>query len=144
MALVAKAAPKDWIIDTGATSHLTGDYSTLRNVQSIALEPIQGLSSTVLATKQGEVTLRVVLSNGSESLITLGNVLYVPGLPLNLISITTLRQYSAWFHSGKCVLYNNKNKEVAYTPKRNGLFYLRVAPTPLITDEAASAPQHQE
>ncbi|CAH9096651.1 unnamed protein product [Cuscuta europaea] len=64
---------KSWIIDTGASNHVTGRISNLFNIKDIAAQPV-GLpdGQTVQATKQGSIKL--------SDQICLENVLYVPKL----------------------------------------------------------------
>ncbi|MCH83031.1 hypothetical protein A2U01_0003845, partial [Trifolium medium] len=73
-----------WIIDTGASNHMTGDLRLLHERKMVRRCPV-GLPNgeQVVATKEGVVTL--------EGGLKLMNVLYVPGLNCNLISDRTLR-----------------------------------------------------
>ncbi|XP_050896338.1 uncharacterized protein LOC127103092 [Lathyrus oleraceus] len=72
-----------WVIDTGASNHVTGNFSCLTNVKNIANTPV-GLSDGKDATtiKEGSV----ILDGG----LRLNNVLFMPQLNCNLISITQL------------------------------------------------------
>lgn len=70
-----------WIIDTGASNHVTGNFSCLTNVKNIANTPVglpDGKDTT--AIKEGSV----ILDGG----LRLNNVLFVPQLNCNLISVT--------------------------------------------------------
>lgn len=72
-----------WLLDSGASCHLTGNPNLLSNVHeasSIHVELPNG--ETTLATKKGLVHL--------NSQIVLKDVLYVPQLCCNLISIAQL------------------------------------------------------
>ncbi|KAL6323166.1 hypothetical protein AAG906_027445 [Vitis piasezkii] len=77
--LNGKFDTKSWIIDTGATHHVTGDLSWLFDTIALFECPV-GLPNgeSVVATQSGSVRL----SNN----ITLKNVLYVPKLNCNLLS----------------------------------------------------------
>lgn len=72
-----------WIIDTGASNHVTGNLNCLINVKKITNCPVglpDGKDAT--ATKEGSV----ILDGG----LRLDNVLFVPQLTCNLISVTQL------------------------------------------------------
>ncbi|KAL6336644.1 hypothetical protein AAG906_035958 [Vitis piasezkii] len=81
--LNGKFDTKSWIIDTGATHHVTGDLSWLFDTIALFECPV-GLPNgeSVVATQSGSVRL----SNN----ITLKNVLYVPKLNCNLLSVSQL------------------------------------------------------
>lgn len=72
-----------WIIDTGASQHVTGDESCLKNIRPILGCPVGLPDRThVMATMEGQV----FLSGG----LILNHVLYVPSLLCNLISVSHL------------------------------------------------------
>ena len=81
--LNGKFDTKSWIIDTEATHHVTGDLSWLFDTIALFECPV-GLPNgeSVVATQFGSVRL----SNN----ITLKNVLYVPKLNCNLLSVSQL------------------------------------------------------
>ena len=73
----------DWLLDSGATCHMTVDLkqlTKLHDIHPIFVKMPNGQSS--VARKQGMVKL--------NSNITLHDVLFVPGLTCNLISIVQL------------------------------------------------------
>lgn len=78
-----KMTGKTWIIDTGATNHMTCMIKELGNVKEIPNCPV-GLpdGSTTSATKVGSINL--------TDNFHLNNVLYVSGLNCNLISVSQL------------------------------------------------------
>jgi len=73
--------PVTWTIDTGASNHMTRRIGDLCDLQEIASCPM-GLpnGSSVVATKEGSIFL--------DGNLCLKNVLYVPGLTCNLISVS--------------------------------------------------------
>ncbi|KAK9714575.1 hypothetical protein RND81_06G104700 [Saponaria officinalis] len=81
--LPGKLSTLPWIIDTGCSHHVTGDLASLLNARNVTACPV-GLpdGKTVFATKEGVICL-------TEN-ITLHNVLFVPHLPCNLISVSQL------------------------------------------------------
>lgn len=80
-----------WYADSGATHHVCGDISMMNNY--IAILPkswsVNGIGAIrVYAHGQGDVSITTTL-NGKEQTATLNNVLYVPGLWTNLLSIVS-------------------------------------------------------
>ncbi|KAL5780664.1 hypothetical protein ACOSQ2_011401 [Xanthoceras sorbifolium] len=74
---------KPWILDSGATDHITSDSTLLTKTQSSSI-PIVNLptGSTASITSTGTVSF--------NSNITLDDVLCVPSFRLNLISVSKL------------------------------------------------------
>jgi transposase InsO family protein len=72
-----------WIIDTGCSNHMTGNVSLFESLYDISPSPV-GLpnGNQTTAIKEG----RIVLSDG----LILTDVLYVPDLNVNLISVSQL------------------------------------------------------
>ncbi|XP_021732478.1 uncharacterized protein LOC110699281 [Chenopodium quinoa] len=125
--LLTSAAPTSlsWIIDTGASHHVTGDEYSLQDVQSIIPYPV-GLpdGAKALATKEG----RVVLEDG----ITLENVLFVPQLNCNLISVSKLIDDSncfVRFTNSLCVVLDQSSGSLIGGGEWiDGLYYFRRLP----------------
>lgn len=72
-----------WLLDSGASHHMTGNISLLHNVHAISPSRV-GLPNgdNTTAIKDGTVTLQPGL--------VLHHVLYVPNLAVNLVSISKL------------------------------------------------------
>lgn len=83
-----------WIIDTGASNHMTGCLKLLHNMQKVSRFPVT-LSDgcTDVATNEGSTKLK-------ENLV-LKSILYVPILTCNLIFMSQLIEESDCF-----VLFN--------------------------------------
>ena len=121
-ATTEKMTGKAWIIDTGASNHMTGTIGDLRDLREITQCPV-GLpdGSSAIATKEGTVTL--------ESNLCLKNVLYVPGLTCNLISVSQLTDhYNCFvqFTNGLCVIQDRTSRMlIGAGERRDGLYYFR-------------------
>ncbi|KHN34741.1 Retrovirus-related Pol polyprotein from transposon TNT 1-94, partial [Glycine soja] len=75
--------PSLWILDTGATDHITFDLSSLTTYQNIVPVPVSlPNGSQVLASISGSVVI--------SPLITIHHVLYIPCFHVNLMSVTKL------------------------------------------------------
>ena len=75
-----------WIIDSGATCHICNDrklFRTLRKPQDVTL----GDGNVLSATGLGKFDLELVLKNEQVKYGRLQNVLYVPKLAYNLLSV---------------------------------------------------------
>lgn len=80
-----------WYADSGATHHMCGDKSMMHNYTDISPKSwsVNGICAIKLyAHGQGDVSITTTL-NGKEKTGTLNNVLYVPGLGTNLLSIVS-------------------------------------------------------
>ncbi|KAG7592301.1 Integrase catalytic core [Arabidopsis thaliana x Arabidopsis arenosa] len=80
--LSGKNANDVWILDTGATHHMTGQIDLLTDTRDIAPVLVSLAAGDAIATKQGTIKLTPQLS--------LYNVYLVPGFHINLISFGQL------------------------------------------------------
>ena len=118
----ANAGGCQWIIDTGASHHMTGDMSALTNVRRCRNEAKINLPTgqTSTITHVGDVKLKNDL--------VLRNVLFVPSFKHNLLSVRNISQNGeckAVFHSKFCILENDRTQAVMGIGKvSNGLYYL--------------------
>nr|GMC80237.1 Retrovirus-related Pol polyprotein from transposon TNT 1-94 [Ipomoea batatas] len=110
-----------WIIDTGASRHVTGDSTWMTNAKDIFHCHV-GLPNgkTVVATQEGSVRL--------TDKITLNQVLYVPSLSCNLISVSQLNddmQSSVHFNSYMCAIQDQSREMIGTGVRRDGLYYFK-------------------
>jgi transposase InsO family protein len=77
-----------WIIDSGASRHMTGDQARLSNLneKKTAYKVELGDKSTYPVEGFGQASVKLKSGNN----VHLSNVLYVPGLEKNLVSISCL------------------------------------------------------
>nr|GMC69240.1 Retrovirus-related Pol polyprotein from transposon TNT 1-94 [Ipomoea batatas] len=110
-----------WLIDTGASRHVTGDSTWMTNAKDIFHCHV-GLPNgkTVVATQEGSVRL--------TDKITLNHVLYVPSLSCNLISVSQLNddmQSSVHFNSYMCAIQDQSREMIGTGVRRDGLYYFK-------------------
>ena len=83
-----------WILDSGASSHISNDRSLFSNIQSI--EPIEiGLAGTnsggkqisILAEHKGSVRIKLRNGENCTSTVVLQDVLYAPDAMANIVSV---------------------------------------------------------
>ena len=92
----------DWIMDSGASHHMTSSPFSLESVHDI--DPVEiclAGGQTICATQAGEVTT-MLHGPGGRFPVHLQGVLVVPGLAVNLFSIKvmTRRGFGAYFYDG--------------------------------------------
>ncbi|KAF7834637.1 putative LRR receptor-like serine/threonine-protein kinase [Senna tora] len=122
-AMTTSRTPNDsWIVDSGASDHMTGNTSLFSK-----LAPCK----TSLQVKIADGTMAKVLGIGSVKIcdtITLLNVLHVPTLACNLLSISKLTQdnhCSANFQSHNCTFQDlASGKTIGRAEEYNGLYHL--------------------
>lgn len=86
-----------WVMDSGTTDHMSANPTTFKSYQAFKVaKPIYTGGGTIYAHGQGKIELFAKQQSGSSQKITLHNVLHVPSLIMNLISISALRKKGAY------------------------------------------------
>ncbi|XP_074291353.1 uncharacterized protein LOC141618145 [Silene latifolia] len=110
-----------WIIDTGASNHVTGDLSLFMDSMVIPPRPV-GLPNGkgIMASKMGTIRL--------DDFITLRRVLFVPHLACILISVSQLtadNDYLLQFTKDCCLIQDRSSRKmIGVGELRDGLFLL--------------------
>jgi hypothetical protein len=98
-----------FILDTGATCHISPEASDFKSLKSIPHHPVKGLgSSAIYATGIGDIELRMARGH----LLKLVDTLYIPDSNIRLISIMALNKssnYTTHFDSEGCWVTNKSN-----------------------------------
>ena len=92
-AMLGAERPSSWLIDSGATSHCTGDRSIFTSFTPTN-EDLDGIGGSPKITGRGDVI--ITLRNGSTA--KLSGVLMVPGIKTNLLSTQALRMQGIVSH----------------------------------------------
>ena len=132
MSLVANTAKiqgknnETWIIDSGASWHMTGDQSFLETdtIREHSGQ-IEIANRTLLAAKSMGI-VRLTLKDDQQTRIELLNVVYVPGLSANPISVTCMTNNGASvrFDKGTCIISQGKNTiKASLTENSNYCFH---------------------
>ncbi|GMG17895.1 unnamed protein product [Phytophthora fragariaefolia] len=103
----------DWIIDSGASSHMTGTSIFLSNLHEMASSVVVTTASgtTLTAADSGKALLPLI----TGGFCTLDSVLHLPGLQLNLVSLSKVGAagLAATFDHERCVINSGGAKLVA-------------------------------
>ena len=125
---------RDWIIDSGASRHMTWDrghledYRTLDNPELVRL----GDNHVVEGEGIGNVRVRVVLEDGRVENSMLCDVLYIKELAVNLLSVsaTTNKGYGVSFDKDTCRILSTEGKVVCRGVKQGHLWKLLLRTVP--------------
>ena len=122
-AMTAASKSTDWVLDTGASQHITNDGSRLLDAQPVSGASITfGNGAKVDAVSVGSVPIVV----GAGRTLTLQGVLYIPSAAVNLLSVPCAIRRGAKFHFGKSTCQISVGGKVVATAHSaaNGLYYL--------------------
>ena len=125
-----EAYSRDWVIDSGASRHLTPDRQHLRNYRSVppqtAVTFVNG--QRAMALGQGEVHLEVQTIMGCTEVVLKG-VLHVPTATVNLVSTKQIMSSGAevTFKGSMCVVTVNGAVQMEGISQQDGLMIIRQA-----------------
>ena len=132
----------NWIVDSGATSHMCNDESLFSEIKPLLKsQAVQvGDGHSVEAKGEGTVELKITLSTG-VSCCKLSNVLYVPDLSYNLLSVSKAAKSGKVieFHGNGCNIINKNSKIIAAATKIGDLYFLNC-----INDDTAYTVQNNK
>jgi hypothetical protein len=120
--MASKSQSNEWILDNGASNHMTWTLEIMRELHDMQTCPI-GLpdGKNASATEEGVVLL--------DEGLKLYNVLYVPNLKCNQISLSQLMDdldYIVHFSDKLCVMQDCTSRMLIGAGKRqDGLYYFR-------------------
>lgn len=118
-----------WLLDSGASHNICNDGTIIRNYVAYS-EPRTvkvGGSQRLQALGQGDVYL-LVDSEFGGALLQLDNVLFVPDMRRNLISMAALISADWQITTTKTALHLNRDLATLEVPMDGGLFVLRARP----------------
>ncbi|MCO5571734.1 hypothetical protein L7F22_025482 [Adiantum nelumboides] len=126
MAHLQEEVEDGWYVDSGASNHMTYHHYWFTLV-----EPFEGEGSVLTGDDshhaiQGKRTITIQMSQGEEK--DLSNVLLVPGITKNLISVGQIveKGYEVKFNKDGCYVKNDKGKVVAHGEKNGRIFKLKM------------------
>ena len=126
-ALQAGAA-ENWIVDSGATCHMCHDKKLFSELQLLEkpTEVTLGDGHTLKGIGHGTVTVTMNQHDGSTSECRLLNVLYVPSLSYNLLSVSKAAENgkTTEFDKEGCKLLSPSGRIIARAHRLGSLYYL--------------------
>ncbi|KAG7302210.1 hypothetical protein JYU34_013686 [Plutella xylostella] len=105
-----------WYIDSGATMHMTMHKDWLEDISTSNVKSIRIADNKVLHVEGcGNVTINVPDEQGSVSKIQVRNVLYVPDLSTNLLSVSKIIKSGCKieFNESECNIFNQNGQNIA-------------------------------
>lgn len=123
----ASSQPTTWLVDSGASYHITPDVGQLHDVQQLQ-RPILitfGTGQQLAATFEG----KALISGAGQRPLELNNVLLIPDAAVNLFSVraAAARGVAARFSASGCTLYAADGSVAAKAPLISGAYQLEGA-----------------
>ena len=121
----------EWLVDSGATAHMTYDKSILHDVKPSSSQISIGDASSIEASCVGDVFLN---TSSNDEPAVLQDVLHVPRISANLLSVyrITKQGYGVYFDSSVLeVIDTNSLQIVASGTQEGGLYHLKSSHSPL-------------
>lgn len=125
-----RSQSQSWVVDTGATSHLTSDRSGFVRFDKSVCPVISTAGGSALRTEGiGDYVLQCVDGNGQNVKITLTDVIYAPEVEGSLLSIGKLatKGVQAEFDEDKCLLLFGRRVIATADKSYDGLYRLKLA-----------------
>ncbi|KAK9740965.1 hypothetical protein RND81_03G073400 [Saponaria officinalis] len=128
----------DWIVDSGATDHMSSQKDKFVNIRQLLHPVIVGLP---------DGSTKTVLYSGNMQIhpkIMLYDVLFVPDFKHNLISVSKLLTRNGLminFDMSKCIIQDPAKQAVAVCPKQGGLYKLCFGDMSMCLKEQTAAGQ---
>ena len=118
----------NWIVDSGATCHMCSDDKLFANLQRLE-KPVDvtlGDGRALMATSRGTVSMEMKLPNNKTRRCKLLDVLYVPNLSYNLLSVSKAAEAGKVtnFDDIHCQIFDSKRKLIAVATRIGSLYYL--------------------
>lgn len=116
---------EEWIFDSGATSHMCHSKTILKGAKEVAqhINVANNAESPVIATGTVKLTADV---EGNSCDLTMANVLCIPDLALNLLSVSKIcnNGYRVVFMKDACEVRSQSNELVVVGREAGGLYKL--------------------
>lgn len=139
--LSAKYSKDDWYVDSGASVHMTAVQSWLQEVSSPETCTEIMIANNEKLNVLCKGSIEISTQQGYD--IKIKDVLFVPGLTTNLLSVSQIikNNNSVSFSNSQCLIHNAKNELVAVANLIDGVYKLDLRNTPapkcLIARESA-------
>lgn len=117
----------DWFIDSGATAHMTSSDSFLINKSEPKVSEVAVANNKKLKIKAFGDIKHNIMCNNEQKQIIFKDVQHVPGLSVNLISVSQMvnRGCEVFFYKNGCKIFKN-DKLIASGTLINNMFKLNI------------------
>ena len=127
-ALATTTSKGSWIVDSGATCHMSNNRDLFVNLRELQTpqEVTLGDGRTLEGTAEGTVKLETLLPDGTTKTCRLENVLLVPNLSYSLLSVSKACNAGkiTKFNKSGCEILNEEKKVIAFTTRAGNLYHL--------------------
>ena len=113
---------KEWVCDSGADYHMTGDVSMFEKIEQIPFDlSINQIRGKIPVARWGVVRLSTDKANGRKGELELHEVLFMPGMRVNIFSLRRMRKKGACSYTfegepqpGKVIpIFNREGEQIA-------------------------------
>ena len=129
-ALVARSR-NDWIVDSGATSHMCNDRSMFMDLKQAETDEkvVLGDGNSLKVAGEGTIDMDMLLDDGVTRGCALNRVLYVPELAYNLVSVSRAAESGKTVHfdDSGCEFRDQHGEVIALGARQGSLYYLKFA-----------------
>lgn len=124
----AEAKNYEWCFDSGATDHMTSDSRYFKELKPFKGQIKTANSMTMNAVNKGDISLDVLTPKGKQT-VAVHDVLYVPEIEVNLLSIKKIVDHENFviFDKNGCRVMNSSKEVIATGRSSNGLYKLDIA-----------------
>lgn len=123
-AFVAQHKKSAWVIDSGASSHMTPYEEFTLNKQNSSVRNISTANSSDMPVKSvGDMKIKV-----QNKELSMSEVLHVPQLSANLMSVYKIARagHKVTFDRTGCTVFDSNNREVVHCKDSNGIYILDI------------------
>lgn len=117
-----------WFVDSGATVHISREKNFFLELDLSHRERVSVADGNYMeAAGKGKVKLQLVNETGQRFDVIIDNVLFVPSIGVNLISVKrlTLQGLDVNFTKNVCVIRTAEGAQIGIGDNENGLYKLR-------------------
>ena len=109
--LASVATKTSWLVDMGASNHITHDRDAFTDYTTENLCQVETLAGNVTPMGRGTVVITGECTNGSIVTLRLKDVFYIPDIPFNLFSGTSIRKHSFYVYGKTDTIRKTDNDE---------------------------------
>ncbi|UYV72637.1 hypothetical protein LAZ67_10000129, partial [Cordylochernes scorpioides] len=115
-----------WLLDSGATNHVCRNKDWFVDLREVSSDPIMTASGTTEAKGYGHIFIQTSIHNESIE-IKLNNVLYVPNVRRNLLSVSKIEENGnrVTFRNMVARVFNPENRIIEEATNANGLYIVK-------------------